>query len=252
MDATLSTLFSPARKEALAAAVRLRTSCRSFNGDITPAELASLAYHAGRYVLPGARLTLVRTDDTCFTNAHPGAPVISGCHLAAAVIVRRGDWLSRLHGGVIGEAFVLEATAMGLGTCWVTSSLRRGLIKPVLTQEEELLGVIAVGHPPQPLAAPPTRSRKPPEQLCRGSWRDWPEQLIRAATLVQQSPSALNAQPWTLSVDSAGAFALHAVTHAALDAGVALCHAELALTTPHQWRFCGDHGQPLAIASARK
>jgi len=245
MDCTLSNLIPPTRKEELAAAVRLRTSCRSYTGEpLCPTELASLAYHAGRFALPGARLSLVRTDDACFT----GAAAITGCKQAVALIVQRGTWSHRLHAGMIGEAFVLEATAMSLGTCWVTGSFRRGLITPAMQQDEELLGIIAVGKPTQPLTAPAFRNRKPPEQLCRGSWREWPEQLLRAATLVQQSPSAMNTQPWTLAMDERGAFMLHASVHAALDAGIALCHAELALTTPHTWHVSDDPAFPIATA----
>lgn len=248
MDCTLSSLISPARKEALAAAVRLRTSCRSYAGEpLAPAELATLSYHTGRFALPGARLSLVRTDDACFT----GAAAITGCKQAAAVIVRRGAWLSRLHAGMIGEAFVLETTAMSLGTCWVTGSFRRGLITPVMQPDEELLGIIAVGKPLHPLTAPAFRSRKPPEQLCRGNWREWPEQLLRAATLVQQAPSAMNTQPWTLAMDERGAFMLHASVHTAVDAGIALCHAELALTTPHTWHVSDDPASPIAVALPR-
>lgn len=251
MTPTLSTLFTPAQKERLAAAVRLRTSCRAFTPGLAQPQLASLAYHAGRLSLPGARLALVRADDTCFTGSLAGVQRITGCTLAVAVIAQESVPHAILHAGIIGEALVLEATAMGLGSCWVSSSLRRNLLPVQLQPDEELLCAIAVGQPAAPLSAPAARLRKPPEQLCRGDWRAWPEQLIHAATLVQQAPSALNLQPWTLHVDAAGRFVLDSPAHAALEAGVALCHAELALTTPHLWRFSDAPGEPLAAASAR-
>ena len=251
MTPTLSTLFTPAQKEQLAAAVRLRTSCRSYLPGLTQPQLAALAYQAGRFCLPGARLALVRADDTCFSDSLAGVTRITGCTLAAAIIAQDSSMQSVLHAGVIGEAFVLEATAMGLGTCWVTGSLRRNLLPVKLQPGEELLCAIAVGQPAEPLTAPAARQRKAPEQLCRGDWRAWPEQLVRAAALVQQAPSALNLQPWTLHVDISGCFVLDSPVHAALEAGAALCHAELALTTPHTWRFADAPGMPLATAIAR-
>lgn len=243
MQASVNTLFTPAQRQRLIPAVRMRTSIRAYDGALSPEETAALSYHAGRFTLPGAHLTLLPVPQNTFTN-------ITGCTMAAALLVTGDSWLHRLNAGVIGEAFVLEATAMGLGTCWVAGSWRREAVRVPRQAEETLLCLIAVGRPAQKLIPPATRPRMAPEQLCRGNWRQWPEQLIRAATLVQQAPSGMNQQPWTLMLTPAGDFALDAPIRSALDAGVALCHAELALDTPHTWRFSDAPGAPLAVAAA--
>lgn len=243
MQATLSTLLLPEQKERLAAAVRVRTSCRAYAGALTLQQTAELAYHAGRFALPGARLALIPLPEDAFTN-------ITGCRAAVAVLVTGDSWLHRLNAGAIGEAMVLQATAMGLGTCWVGGSFRSEAVHGIAAQGESLLALIAVGPPPAPLMAPTTRRRMAPDQLCRGLWRQWPEQLIRAATLVQQAPSGMNQQPWTLLLTRTGEFAVDAPLRSALDAGIAVLHAELALTTPHIWRFCDAPGTPLAVAVA--
>lgn len=241
MQATLSTLIPAARKERLAAAVRLRTSCREYAGAPAAEQTAMLAYHAGRYALPGASLLLLPLPGDVFTN-------ITGCRMAAAVLVHEESWQARLHAGAIGEAFVLEATEMGLGTCWVGGSCRREAVARHIPAGSALLCLIAVGSPVQPLVAPATRRRMAPEQLCRGDWRTWPEPFIRAATLVQQAPSGMNQQPWALMVTPQEDFALDASVRTAVDAGIALLHAELALTAPHTWRFTDAPGSPLATA----
>lgn len=243
MQATLSTLLTPAEKDRLRPAVRVRTSCRAFAAGLTPAQTAEMAYRAGRYALPGARLMLIPVGEDAFSN-------ITGCRTAAAVLLTGDSWLHRLNAGIIGEALVLEATAMGLGSCWVGGSYRREAVAGIAQPGETLLALIALGQPETPLTPPPTRPRMPPDQLCRGEWRRWPEQLIRAATLVQQAPSGMNQQPWTLLTTPSGDFALDARTGSALDAGIALLHAELALTTPHTWRYCDSPGAPLAVAEA--
>lgn len=243
MHPTLSTLIPAAQKERLAAAVRLRTSCREYAGAPSAEQTALLAYHAGRLALPGASLMLLPLPEDAFTN-------ITGCRMAAAVLIPGEGWRSRLHAGAIGEAFVLEATAMGLGTCWVGGSFRREAVRDVAAPGETLLALIAVGPPATPLTAPATRQRMAPEHLCQGNWRQWPEQLIRAATLVQQAPSGMNQQPWSLLIARGGGFAVDAPVHSALDAGIAILHAELALTTPHTWRFSDAPGAPLATAVA--
>ena len=241
MHPTLSTLIPAAQKERLAAAVRLRTSCREYAGAPSAEQTALLAYHAGRLALPGASLMLLPLPEDAFTN-------ITGCRMAAAVLIPGEGWRSRLHAGAIGEAFVLEATAMGLGTCWVGGSYRRDALAGRIPAGMTPVCLIAVGVPAQPLVAPATRRRMAPDQLCRGDWRQWPEQLIRAAALVQQAPSGMNQQPWALMLTPAGDFALDSSVHTAVDAGVALLHAELALTTPHTWRITDAPGSPLATA----
>ena len=244
MQAALNTLLTPEQKERLAKAVRVRTSCRAFQGDITLQQRAELAYHAGRFALPGARLTLTSLPENAFTN-------ITGCRMAAAVLVEGEGWLNRLNAGAIGEAFVLEATAMGLGTCWVGGSFRREAARGIAAPGETLLALIAVGPPVTPLTAPATRSRMAPDYLCRGNWRQWPEAYIRAATLVQQAPSGMNQQPWALLTTEAGDFAVEAQPGSALDAGIAILHAELALDAPHAWRFPDTAGVLRAVAEAR-
>ena len=244
MQATLSTLLPDALKSRLSAAVRLRTSCRAYAGPLSAGDLATLAYHTGRFALPGARLTLIPSPGDAFVD-------LTGSPAAVGVIICGDSWQNRLHAGFIGEAFVLEATAMGLGTCWVGGSYRRQAVTGHTAPGETLLCLIAVGLPAQPLTAPQTRRRMAPEQLCRGNWRAWPEQLIRAATLVQQAPSSMNQQPWALLQPTAAFFALDAPVRSALDAGIALCHAELALDSPHQWRITDAPGQPLATTVFR-
>ena len=249
MTTALHTLFSTAQKTRLADAVRLRTSCRSFRAAPSTADFAALSYQIGRFALSGVRIVLFSADDALFTGTLLGMRRIVGCRTSAAVLIDPDAPYSRLHAGIAGEAFVLEATAMGLGTCWVSGSFRHKQVPVSLLPNEALLCLIAVGVPAEPLVPPASRHRKTPDQLCRGAWKEWPEQLIRAATLVQQAPSAMNMQPWTLSMDAQGSFILDANERAQLDAGIALCHAELALLTPHRWHFGTQRGQPLAWAS---
>ena len=250
MQATLATLYSPSHKARLTEAAKLRTSCRSFTGAPDPAEFAALSYAVGRYRLPGARLALVPVAESFFTSTLLGMKRITGCRMMAAVIITDAPH-SRLHAGVLGESFVLEATALGLGTCWVTGSYRRSNLNVPVGPDEAILCVIAVGKPETPLDAPTSRRRKAPEHFCRGDFRAWPEELLDAAALVQSAPSAMNMQPWVLYMGPKGEFVLDANDRAHLDAGIALCHAELALETPHVWHFGTDRNQPVAWAVAR-
>lgn len=250
MQAALETLYPAFDRPRLIQAVQTRTSCRSYAGAPDAAECAALAYAMGRYQLPGARLALLPVGEGFFTSTLLSMKRITGCRMIAAVVITDAP-LSRIHAGILGESFVLEATSRGLGTCWVTGSYKANQLQCPVAANEAVLAVIAVGRPASPLTPPATRHRKPPEHFCRGNYRAWPEELINAAALVQSAPSAMNMQPWALAVGSQGEFILDASDRAQLDAGIALCHAELALETPHVWRFGTQRSDPMAWAVAR-
>lgn len=250
MQAALETLYSAHDRARLIDAVKLRASCRAYSGGLDAAEYAALSYAMGRYRLPGARLALFPVEEGFFTGMLLGTRRITGCRMAAAVVIT-DEPLSRIHAGILGESFVLEATALGLGTCWVTGSYKRKNLHVPVSRDEGVLAVIAVGKPAAPLTPPSARHRKPPEHFCRGDYRAWPDELVDAAALVQAAPSAMNMQPWALYMGPKGEFVLDANDRAQLDAGIALCHAELALETPHVWHFGTDRNQPMAWAVAR-
>lgn len=191
---TLETLFSPMQKEKLRQAALVRTSCRSFAGAPDTAAFAALSYVVGRCALPGARLVLTPVDESLFTGTILGMGRITGCKMAAVVIACGTEALCRVNAGILGEAFVLEATALGLGTCWVSGTYRRKQIRLPMQENETLLAVIAVGVPEKPLQAPENRRRKPLDKLMNAVPADG--MMLDAAKLVQIAPSAMNMQPW--------------------------------------------------------
>ena len=99
MQATLETLYPAHDRPRLIDAVKLRTSCRSYLGAPDAAEYAALSYALGRYSLPGARLAFFPVDEGFFTGTLLGMKKITGCRLAAAVIITDTP-LSRIHAGI--------------------------------------------------------------------------------------------------------------------------------------------------------
>ena len=215
---TLETLFSPMQKEKLRQAALVRTSCRSFAGAPDTAAFAALSYVVGRCALPGARLVLTPVDESLFTGTILGMGRITGCKMAAVVIACGTEALCRVNAGILGEAFVLEATALGLGTCWVSGTYRRKQIRLPMQENETVLAVIAVGVPEKPLQAPKNRRRKPLDKLMNAVPADG--MMLDAAKLVQIAPSAMNMQPWRMEA-LPGAFALTISDRALLDGGIA-------------------------------
>ena len=74
--------------------------------------------------------------------------------------------------------------------------------------------------------------------------------MRRAAQAVQLAPSAMNLQPWTMSLEQ-GRCVLDVPDRSRLELGIALCHAELALSSPRTWHLGDGRREPSAWAALR-
>ena len=243
----LERLFHPGDKDRLYPVIARRVSCRGFAAPLSTADWAAVSYLAGRYQLPGARLYLTRVEESLFTGTLLGPGRVTGCQAVAVVVASSSIPRARLHAGILGEALCLEAAAMNLASCWITGTYRKKQLSVPLQPGEAIMGVIALGHPAEGVLQPGNRRRKPLEKLCKGDVHAWPEELVRAARAVLMAPSALNLQPWEMTV-ALGRFCVDAGERAQLDLGIALCHAEIALRSSHAWRFAAVRKDPAAWA----
>jgi len=64
---------------------------------------------------------------------------------------------------------------------------------------------------------------------------------------VRLAPSALNLQPWEMKL-TGQRFFIDTPDRQQLDLGIALCHAEVALRSPHRWQLGDGRREPLACA----
>lgn len=156
--------------------------------------------------------------------------------------------------GYVGEAAVLEATALGLGTCWVGGLFRPGALgdRVSLGSGERVWAVAAVGIPVERKSLEErlmagiarSRTRKSAEELAPGVG-GWPAWAARAVAAARLAPSALNRQPWRFRLEGETLFlSTHGPdTYAIpkrLDCGIALLHAELGARTAGwdgRWEF---------------
>lgn len=106
--------------------------------------------------------------------------------------------------GYFGEKFVLYATTLGLGTCWVAGTFDRASVTVPLADGEVIHDVIPVGNMParQPLAQRTVRAGlrrrdKKPQALYQGptALADAPAWVSAGITSVIKGPSAVNQQP---------------------------------------------------------
>ncbi len=146
--------------------------------------------------------------------------------------------------GYTGEGIVLEATSLGLATCWV------GLFKKTnadslveLQTNERVLAVVPVGYAPGSATLEEklltgfghTHKRVPMEKLVSGlsleKAPEWARMAVQAARL---APSAMNRQPWGFQIgeDSITVYIRtrgpHLTVSKRLDCGIAMIHIEAA------------------------
>ncbi len=229
------------------AVVTSRHSRRSFEERPVDAETLDAldAICAGFRPFEDARAVLARTPATdVFTGVMGSYGKVTG---APHVLIFIGDTTSEHcdeHVGYTGEATILEASALGLDTCWVG-----GFFNPKRTRElvhlgpgERVFAVSPLGHATHDpsfseramrrLAGAHNRKRvaEIAPGMSGGGWPEWAQTAVETARL---APSAMNRQPWRFRFD-AGALVI-ARDNAAetprvskrLDCGIAMLHAEL-------------------------
>lgn len=154
---------------------------------------------------------------------------IKGTDVYAVVVAKKGTPMELE--GFMGEALVLEATAMGLGTCWLGAAFYPDVVhRNVNLQSDEVVHcVISIGKADLPPFAP---KRKELSKVCGMTEEElaqlgaWQKDAVLAARL---APSAVNLQPWKIEADRTGVSILETSViykkYAPLDRGICMLHA---------------------------
>jgi hypothetical protein len=232
-------------------AIAVRTSQRRYPATPLADDVAShlRVFCAAVQPSPNARLVMVDSEiDRLFTGVLGSYGAVSGAPLAVAFVGRVG---AEAEVGYLGEAFVLEATALGLSTCWIAGSFDKeradGLVE--LAPGERVMALTPVGNPLKRLPAGERLMRRvvrasarlPLEKIAPGidgvpgvpgspsapAWPSWARAAVEAARL---APSGVNRQPWRFRYSDDGLLLSRAPKFywtAALDVGIAQLHAEL-------------------------
>ncbi len=228
--------LSPAWYDAIA----VRTSQRRYpRTPLTDDSVERLrAFCAADRPSADARVALVDGDvDRLFTGVLGSYGAVQGAPLAAAFVGREGH---EGEVGYLGEAFILEATSLGLGTCWIAGSFdkqRAGDALP-LAAGERVMALTPVGRPLERRPrgerlmrrAMKASGRLPLATIAPGIEPSWPAWARTAAEAARLAPSGVNRQPWRFRYDGDGLVLTRAAKlywTAPLDFGIAQLHAEL-------------------------
>lgn len=126
--------------------------------------------------------------------------------------------------GYYGERIVLKAQQLGLNTCWVASSFRRGKCTAEIRKEEKLVCVIALGYG---TTQGIPHKNKPIEHLYKTDVAT-PEWFHKGMDAVILAPTALNRQNFffTLS-EGAVAVKVKSGAYSEIDLGIVKYHFEV-------------------------
>lgn len=125
-----------------------------------------------------------------------------------------------------GEKIVLEAKAMGLDSCWVGLTFKRGKVPVDIAPGMKLYALIAVGYGAE---SPKPHKSKRPADVSEG-YGEGNEAFDRGVDCALMAPTALNRQNFRFVLCRDGAVTATAKrrAYAALDLGIAVFHYEFA------------------------
>lgn len=215
---------------------------------------------------PGARVELLRAPSVdVFTGALGRYGKVSGApHLLA--MIATDTPAAHLAAGYTGQAAVLEATALGLGTCWVAGFFdpEKGAQLIELGDDERVVAVSPVGEPladhtmTERLlhAMARSHSRKPLERIAEGVSDSWPSWAMAAVVAARLAPSAGNRQPWRFRLEESRLIVSkdtspgYASISKEIDCGIAMLHARLGAAeagATAEWELLDEGGLDLAV-----
>ena len=210
-------------------AIRSRHSVRQYTDKpIPPETLAALAAEVSRCnEAGGLHIQLVHDEPEAFRGilAHYGK--FRGVRNYLALVGPKGAD-EKL--GYYGERLALEAVRLGLDTCWVALTFRKGKCPVAVAPGEKLVCVVALGYG-QTHGVP--HQSKSLSEVCRaeGDLPEWFRSGVEAALL---APTATNQQKFLLTLsgdrvkaESTGGF------YARVDLGIVKYHFEVGAGQDH-------------------
>lgn len=218
--------------EASAVRISRRAYISELIGDEKKAELLKII--ADISARSGLRIELMEDGEKCFSLIKSYG-MFSGVKSYFALIGNSDDPKMHEKVGYYGEELVLEATCLGLGTCWVAGSYDKGSVSLKLGEKEALACVISVGEIKETenfkeklLSGIIKTKRKSPEEMSIG-YATAPEWFRKGVECAVNAPSARNKQPVTFEYSDGGATARvnGSFSFNKIDLGIAEYHFEL-------------------------
>lgn len=228
-------------------AIRSRRSVRTFSDrPVSDAHISALLQSASLQVpLPFTSPVSIRL--TTFDRTSHFRPSTYGMIRGASryfLIAYHPDPASALAAGFRFERLVIEATRLGLGTCWIGATFRHTAFNSdqQWPPGQELRMVCPLGYPAtksivERISRLSVRAdrRKPFHTLFSFTTPDAEQLFGEPLELLRLAPSSTNSQPWRAVAhpDAVHFYYLPASPYAMVDMGIALCHFHIACAELH-------------------
>ena len=224
-------------------AIFLRYSQRKYSGEVPDESVTSRIENVCTEFTPfsGVRSVLVREPANDVFKGAVGQYFFKVTE-APYYIAFIGDMNApnvQASAGYIGEGVILEATALGLNTCWVGGFFKReSVVKQIdLKDSEQILAITPIGYSKEEADRVGNSAKKYRRKDLNGlilseegEIGEWTDSALEAARL---APSAANRQPWrfvisedSITVSSNNKREGFGVSRR-LDCGIAMLHLEL-------------------------
>ncbi|MCI8646533.1 MAG: nitroreductase [Firmicutes bacterium] len=221
-------------------AIEIRKSRRAYDpSPISPKQAALLKSRIDEYnQKSGLSIRFLEDGSFAFSGIRKSYGMFSGVRSLFIMKGPKKDPNLKEKIGYFGELLILEATVLGLGTCWVGGTFDRSGIRT--GEDEELVCVITVGNIPSSQSLKERliykaihRKTKSIQELCQlqGSPdAPFPAWLKTAVKAVRKAPSTRNTQK-VMFLEKAGilqAYVPDTYKFDRVDLGIAKLHFELA------------------------
>ena len=146
----------------------------------------------------GLHMQLIVEDPECFDTllAHYG--MFKNVRNYIAVVGPKDMADLEEKGGYYGQKVVIAAQQMGLNTCWVAGTYKRGKCKAVLQDGEKIVCVIAIGYG----ESEGTRHKsKPLSKICDIPEADMPVWFKNGVKAAMMAPTAMNQQKFKITLE---------------------------------------------------
>ncbi len=224
-------------------ATKERFAVRSYKGEPSQGELEALEELAKALSGRGVRIAL-GYDKHAFSPILMGMGRVKGTSVFAAFISRDADMRSL---GYLGEAFVLECTALGFGTCWLGIYNKKRVKNAVsLLDGETLTCITPIGISKESYTPRPRKPLSLLTGLSDDVLRELPEWQKLALNCGRRAPSAVNAQPWKYTVEGERLSVTPTSSnygYGLVDLGITMLHIELGAAhggVAGEWSFEND------------
>ncbi|MDF2944149.1 MAG: Nitroreductase family protein [Herbinix sp.] len=218
-------------------AIELRQSRRGYLGTPIPIEsIKQLQTSIEQYnKTSGLSIQWIEDGRAAFQGFSMGYGMFSGVRSYLALVGKTTDVNLKEKAGYYGELLVLEATKLGLGTCWVGGTFNRNQCPAKVREDETLISLIIIGNVAEKKGFKENaiyklahRGTKSLVELYTSETQvpDWFSEGMKA---VQKAPSAINQQPvqFTYRDGFVTAEVKHTDNHQPIDLGIAKLHFEI-------------------------